>query len=814
MQNYSKQIIMQLQGAGNLKFKIIALLIFALGLLCFATDSLAAVCGNGDCEAGETKENCRVDCDSVFKANINKFRDFPVHGNFGGLIGDNLNDKPEDIINDNSDTKLNAAISIYKTYNFNTVYLSATLLYDDLGNLTERGKVVLAKLEQAKIKVILNFWRDAYSEDYKTQVKNFMKTLDEYRNINPAAYSNILAYFIGDDVFGYLSERIDATRGFAQYIRNEIYKADDFDANYAINRQLDIPLMIDCGGVSGSTRYGDLSQDIEIIGGYEYNFLIGKNSHNLSLKTMTNRLNGAGVNTDDRFFTVLQAHNMFWYNATFHNTDDYNLNLPVGDKSDVYPEGIQSASLIYQSLRNNTKHYLFYNRPNLINDPNNFSQDRLAEIGIANKLVDILWEPVLKNSTLNTNIEKLFDATGVFEGNVLNFEDSRVPAKKGALLVINANKSNNIFGKAASEVGKNVTFSQYSKNDSTYSLIFSALGIEKRADAATSLKVKQIDFPGVKNVTFTLSNNENIKLTIPSPGATTSAINENTFILMTYDDTIVTAINNALQDYKTPDNRNIAKRLACEALDARLTKTFRKLDEIGARGFSVKAYGQRLEAPQGIVDNSTFDSIKCYALTQVTYRDLRNEISKIGDLQVEIYNDITGTNNPDNLYEINNKRVYPNGNAYCDNYWDLGQDYKDFIIPKLRDCEPQKLNFYLLDKYLDCKNSKFNYIDSVSAASIQNSSSATISWTTYKPASSQVAYRKAADSIYTTTPIEDQATKVESHTVTLNPLLQNSKYYYYVKSLDQYNNELLSSVYTFTNADTTPPASPSGLQVQ
>jgi Leucine-rich repeat (LRR) protein len=94
-------------------------------------------------------------------------------------------------------------------------------------------------------------------------------------------------------------------------------------------------------------------------------------------------------------------------------------------------------------------------------------------------------------------------------------------------------------------------------------------------------------------------------------------------------------------------------------------------------------------------------------------------------------------------------------------------------------------------------------ISGVSASDITQTT-ATITWTTDEPASSQVEYGLTT-SYGSTTPLDSSL--LTSHSVTLNDLDENTTYHYRVKSKDASENEAVSADQTLTTApDTTPPA--------
>ena len=89
-------------------------------------------------------------------------------------------------------------------------------------------------------------------------------------------------------------------------------------------------------------------------------------------------------------------------------------------------------------------------------------------------------------------------------------------------------------------------------------------------------------------------------------------------------------------------------------------------------------------------------------------------------------------------------------------------------------------------------------------AAVTQDSQAAISWTTDKPASSQVGYRGAGQTAWQFT--LNQTALVTAHSVTITGLTPNTNYEYEVISSDTYHTSATSAVFTFkTKTDMTPP---------
>ena len=273
-----------------------------------------------------------------FSANIQKFSQFPLRGTWG-LAGGAFSDLDSDIINDS--VKLNLVVGQYQKYGLN----AAMVRYDDLfdvtmGNLTANGQYFLSQMAANGIKVIINLnpggqsFIDGTWSNSTTAVHSFLLNLDQYRNNNKNDYDNILAFFICSDVG---SQRAANVKAFADIVRNTIYNSAS-----AINRQLDVPLMIDTSNRGIITPNYSLDQSIEVIGVYNYPLLrLDDNSLILKTEQAKSQL------PDGRFFTFTQVHDQQWYNVLFYNNKNYN--------SDPLPEGVQIASELYRNLKANVK---------------------------------------------------------------------------------------------------------------------------------------------------------------------------------------------------------------------------------------------------------------------------------------------------------------------------------------------------------------------------------------------------------------------------------------------------------------------------
>jgi hypothetical protein len=88
---------------------------------------------------------------------------------------------------------------------------------------------------------------------------------------------------------------------------------------------------------------------------------------------------------------------------------------------------------------------------------------------------------------------------------------------------------------------------------------------------------------------------------------------------------------------------------------------------------------------------------------------------------------------------------------------------------------------------------------------------ATIVWTTDEPATSQVEYGTTPD-YGEITPLDTNL--VESHSVLLSSLAEETTYHYRVISRDAADNTTTSSDYTFQTADSTPPDPPENVRAE
>ncbi len=101
------------------------------------------------------------------------------------------------------------------------------------------------------------------------------------------------------------------------------------------------------------------------------------------------------------------------------------------------------------------------------------------------------------------------------------------------------------------------------------------------------------------------------------------------------------------------------------------------------------------------------------------------------------------------------------------------------------------------------KDTTLPIITLVQAINIANNST-TITWQTNEPATSQAFYGLSFGALISSTAFD--ANLNMGHSVNLGGLIQGTKYYYQVKSIDAQNNESLSDVYNFTTTqDSTPP---------
>jgi hypothetical protein len=585
-----------------------------------------------------------------FMNNIKHFSQTPVMGTWN-LAGGAYGIANKGIIKD--DTKLDFVINQYNRYTLNSVLLRYEDMCDDTYDISERGKVFLAKMALGGIRVIINL-SDNYgftSERWKPKegIEPFLVSLNKFRNKNERAYDNILALFLSSDVS---QRRVKNIKTFATYIRNKVYSG-------IIGRPLDIPLMIKTVREGALVKDNNLDKEIEIIGASNYPFLYKDQERNCNI--LRKERSQSGV-PDERFFTNVQAHNQFWYNAMFYKADVEDSPL------DPYPDGVQIASLIYQNLQASVKNYLIFQAPYLKSDTNNFAKDRLAEIGLVNKLILALWEPVIRHAYLNqyNNTDNIKDEMGKFFGDVLNFRDRN--GFNGALLVLSNRKANYILGNAS---GKDVSFEL--KNIGVI--------LEK-----ANLKVVQVEFPEIKEIPFKVKNNDVLAITVPH-------IYENACVLVTSDQSVIKEI-----DHNIKTEQNNAQILIREAFEGRLNKTAKEIKDMETVGFKLD------ESEQSIL--STLINKK-NNLDKMSFEESRSAISQIGDFQMLVYRRVHHTSNePD----------YPDAKLYRTPFYDefLGgstseigslKEFNGKVPQYLASCVPQKFHFYLLSEYLSqCKN--------------------------------------------------------------------------------------------------------------
>jgi len=129
--------------------------------------------------------------------------------------------------------------------------------------------------------------------------------------------------------------------------------------------------------------------------------------------------------------------------------------------------------------------------------------------------------------------------------------------------------------------------------------------------------------------------------------------------------------------------------------------------------------------------------------------------------------------------EINQIKLYADSNA---------NSYLDFISPNYQSSTPPPPSDITPP-----------VISSVSSSNI-TPNSATITWTTDEPSTSQVEYGPTTAYGYQTS---INLTLVTSHSVNLNGLSPGTLYHYRVKSKDAAGNEAISSDYTFTTVSNT-----------
>ena len=573
---------------------------------------------------------------SSFQANIQKFSQFPLRGTWG-LAGGVFSDQDSDIINNS--TKLNGVITQYNTYGLN----AAMVRYDDLSdinfNLTAGGINFLSQMAANGIKVIINLNPGGQSFISGTwvnslpNVKSFLLSLNQYRNQNQNGYDNILAFFLCSDVG---SQRVANVKLFADYIRNSVY-----NNILGINRQLDVPLMIDTSGKGDATPRYSLDQYIEAIGVYNYPLLsLDDNSQILATQKSLSGL------PDGRFFTFTQVHSQQWYNVLFYGNNLYN--------SDPLPDGVQIASELYQNIRANVNKSMLYIAPYLkTTPPTDYARDRLAEIGLFNKLIAPLVSPVLGNSSLNQNAGTVVDSAGDFSGNILNFTDAN--GNIGALLVIasTSSKTNYILGDSSAQ---NVVFDL--KNS----------GLNLTGPALQAIEIR---FPAIRALPFSVSG-PGLSLTIPS-------IDDNAMVLMTSDQNLVSRIDQAIKA-----EQSNARNLLREAFLGRFGKTAKEISDMQNAGFALTSSEQSILSSLSAASN---------ALNNMTYRQIRSAISQVGDFQLAIYKRV--------LNIAGAIPIYPNSNSYSSLYYSLGVPQFAANVPAyLASCDPQKFHFYLLSEYI------------------------------------------------------------------------------------------------------------------
>ena len=619
-----------------------------------------------------TQEEPQID-----KKLIEKYHDFPMHGS-AGIIGAGFGETDRDTISDGK--KLDEAIKIHKKYNINTISVLFSLLADkgkctaSACALSEEGGDFLKKVEDNDIRLQISFntgkgFEDdgesleddkAFSE-HLSKVREFLKDLNVFREENKKAYDNILTFFVGDDVGEKRKERVIS---LARYIRSEIYSKS---GGGLAGRALDVHLSADTNGWPQTGK--ELAKYIEIVGGYDYPLL----THG-GLRAFLKRYQKESGISAERTFTFTQTQSQYAYNALgFDSASDKKETKAV---ENPYPEGIQTASLIFHNLRAGVNHFLLYDHRYMESGESdkNMSLDRLAEAGLVSKLIDAIWDSILKDASPNEKIRGFSDEEGKFLGDAFKFKDTK--NGKAALLVVNAGiKPNHIAGKAW---GTNVRFERFmDENGKRKSLTLEDLGLGANPQ---NLRAYQIEFPGLQEATMSFSNG------LVSINA--SQINENALILLTTDKRMADRINSKLKSYSSD-----SKNLLCEALEGRVAKTEKKLSDVQKAGGKVPDEYLRFLKP---ILESADDCQK------MNHREIRTRVSQIGDSQVDIYNHFRGIENHKNV-----KKPYPDFAEYSKAYWKNPEEYKSKFVPQKKEiCEAQRLNFYLLDEYInwDCRS--------------------------------------------------------------------------------------------------------------
>jgi hypothetical protein len=583
---------------------------------------------------------------------IQAYQDFPMHGS-SGIISAKFGENNRDTIND--ETKRKKAIQIHKEYDLNTFLIPFNHLTDKCTktncNLSLNGKKFLRELADNNIRPQIDFNLGnyfKYDDEFAihlSKTKLFLKDLNDFKSIDEKAYQNILSFFIGDDIGIDKKENVEK---LADCIRSEIYG----EKSSITGRPLDIPLSLDTGG---KTTYGaELAKYVEIVGGYDYPLLTKE-----ALSSFLNKYQNKTGIPSNQTFTFTQAHSQAAYNALFSDSETETI-------EHSFPEGVQISSLMFHNLRSGVSHFMIYNDKYL--ESEDVSADRLAEVGLVNKMIDIIWEPILKESKLNNEIS-YFGVGNSFGGDVLNFRDGK--GDNAALLIISIGaKANYIVGKMSE---KKIPIEYYrDKDDKQQRLTIRSLGLDLTKG---NIGIYQIQFPEVLNI-GSLSQN-NVTVTVPQ-------INENSLILLTADAEMIKKINVELKK-----SSSSAKNLLCEAFNGRARKTQSELDKIKKAGGEVPA--EYIAEMKSLNDKS--DSGSCGKLN---HQEIRNYISEIGDLQVDVYNYFRGIDNSSNAL-----KPYPDFSQYVDAYWENTNKYKKTFLPKkLASCEAQRFNFYLLDRYI------------------------------------------------------------------------------------------------------------------